>query len=469
MIKVIKKWAKPLGLNSPGRGAVVSFSSYALVLLAIARLQMNGQLPNLQAGLPALQPDDKTGIWWISSRGGRKRTKCDARFAPNPQWVPKNPMVLKEALLDWFTFYGEKFVAADQLVSIRHGKLLPRPARSGEPDVEPVLEAEPNQEFEEDTPENLVENLEDDRFGLKRTSFDEVLIQPKVNEDVDDGDQTAEYEEDIPLERREDDSLTVIEDEDHIIHTQGWRNHAMIIIDPFVREKNVARNVGKAVVQRFIADCQRASKLLRSGMSLEELIGEEKHPSKRRESSNIVNPGMGGPVKFALDQLLGDMDKNSSKRREPSHTANPGKGKPGKVALDPHPKDMDKKRKEPSDTVNPGKGKPSNVALDHIDTKTRNRIMEKIRLASLAINRNRGSSRSEMDSVPSHPGLSTLHHHGTTDSLPASAPEPRMDAGLELKNAVEPPPSRPAFSDDESARLLNNELSKARARLGKQQ
>ena len=41
MIMYIKKWAKPLGLNSPSSlGQPVTFSSYALVLMTIGLLQV---------------------------------------------------------------------------------------------------------------------------------------------------------------------------------------------------------------------------------------------------------------------------------------------------------------------------------------------------------------------------------------------------------------------------------------------
>jgi hypothetical protein len=41
MMVFIKRWAKPLGLNSPSRkGAPVTFSSYALMLMTIGLLQV---------------------------------------------------------------------------------------------------------------------------------------------------------------------------------------------------------------------------------------------------------------------------------------------------------------------------------------------------------------------------------------------------------------------------------------------
>lgn len=41
MMKLIKLWAKPLGLNSPSRqNAMVTFSSYAFALMTIAFLQV---------------------------------------------------------------------------------------------------------------------------------------------------------------------------------------------------------------------------------------------------------------------------------------------------------------------------------------------------------------------------------------------------------------------------------------------
>ncbi|KIJ56368.1 hypothetical protein M422DRAFT_23649 [Sphaerobolus stellatus SS14] len=129
MIMTIKSWAKPLGLNNPsGQHGPSTFSSYALAIMAIGYLQIEGVLPNLQAGLHPLPKKVKDGVFWIrAKKGAQDYVRCDIRMNENPTgWVPKKELSLGEALYGWFRFWAEEFPYDTHLLSIRHGGLVKR-------------------------------------------------------------------------------------------------------------------------------------------------------------------------------------------------------------------------------------------------------------------------------------------------------------------------------------------------------
>lgn len=100
MIKIIKLWAKRLGLNDPSGsgGGGTTFSSYCLSIMTVAFLQVGLQrlqllklitltdyhpkelnlLPTLQ-DLPDLPIDASEGWFWTKLKGDQ-RVRCDTRF-----------------------------------------------------------------------------------------------------------------------------------------------------------------------------------------------------------------------------------------------------------------------------------------------------------------------------------------------------------------------------------------------------
>ncbi|KAJ7267496.1 hypothetical protein C8J57DRAFT_1327862 [Mycena rebaudengoi] len=127
MLVYIKKWAKPLGHNFPSstkKGVPVTFSSYALVLMTIGFLQHRALLPNLQEGLPPLDPGFLHGTWWLRDSSVMC---CDVRFKHATGWVPLRTVPsVSELMQDWFKFWAEEFDVKTQALSTRHGGPIPR-------------------------------------------------------------------------------------------------------------------------------------------------------------------------------------------------------------------------------------------------------------------------------------------------------------------------------------------------------
>ncbi|KAJ7040791.1 hypothetical protein C8F04DRAFT_919301, partial [Mycena alexandri] len=125
MIQYIKLWAKPLGLNSPGRKAkgqgVVTFSSYALTMMTIGFMQHRGLLPNLQEGLPPLQPGKLAGTFWL---GPPRPACCDVRYNKMEGWKPPREVTVLELMQDWFLFWGTEYDYPSEMISIREGGRL---------------------------------------------------------------------------------------------------------------------------------------------------------------------------------------------------------------------------------------------------------------------------------------------------------------------------------------------------------
>ncbi|KAJ7905035.1 hypothetical protein B0H13DRAFT_1620245 [Mycena leptocephala] len=126
MIQYIKMWAKPLGLNRPSptqRGASVTFSSYALVMMTIGFLQHRGLLPNLQEGLPPLEPGKLTGTFWLKKP---RPLCCDVRYQQAVGWTPPEDVAVPQLMQDWFRFYGLEFQYDSEMISVRQGGCLQR-------------------------------------------------------------------------------------------------------------------------------------------------------------------------------------------------------------------------------------------------------------------------------------------------------------------------------------------------------
>ncbi|KAJ6466951.1 hypothetical protein C8R45DRAFT_1020578 [Mycena sanguinolenta] len=131
MIRYIKLWAKPLGLNSPSRlrDKPITFSSYGLVMMTIAFLQQRGLLPNLQEDLLPLEPGKLMGTFWLRKP---KIICCDVRYNMAEGWVPPEDVPVHLLVKDWFNFWGHDFNHDKEMISIRQGGRLVRPPLASE-------------------------------------------------------------------------------------------------------------------------------------------------------------------------------------------------------------------------------------------------------------------------------------------------------------------------------------------------
>jgi hypothetical protein len=147
-IHALKLWLKAHGINDPsGKSGPASMSSYCLVLLAIAYLQIRGQLPNLQADINVPIPsypadvEDPDLIWvgWGKQQG----TPCHVAFAEKPPagWRPADPnFTVADALRGFFEYFDNdnstmgmtmnpgvaKFDRQNEIISILNGGILKR-------------------------------------------------------------------------------------------------------------------------------------------------------------------------------------------------------------------------------------------------------------------------------------------------------------------------------------------------------
>ncbi|KAI0314420.1 hypothetical protein OF83DRAFT_1063840, partial [Amylostereum chailletii] len=138
LIKTIKSWAKPLGLNEPGiRSQQTSFSSYALTMMTIGLLQSRGLLPNLQSGVSGDPGADD--VFWLRTRGSAPHLEVDIRWNKINLWDSR-PVELDELVLDWFKFYGYEYSFRLHAVSVRHGGIIVREKPPlGKADLEGVV------------------------------------------------------------------------------------------------------------------------------------------------------------------------------------------------------------------------------------------------------------------------------------------------------------------------------------------
>lgn len=171
LLRLIKRWAKSVGMNSPSKRPV-SFSSYALTLMTIAWFQVRssilgsdlrwlisaykslGWLPNLQGDVPVrnIAPADH---FWIKNRNG-ERFRCDTRFMAVENWSIDTGKSVGELFFEWlgydslrihlnhcllkdFRFWGWEFDYDECIVCIRRGGMVPRKGNNARKNQHPVV------------------------------------------------------------------------------------------------------------------------------------------------------------------------------------------------------------------------------------------------------------------------------------------------------------------------------------------
>lgn len=214
---VLKRWAKPLGLNNPsgeGTHRKASFSSYAFAMMSIGLYQRRGWLPNMQASVHASAPREED-LFWIQ----RKRLKprgfinipCDTRYNLCKDWAPRGPDNVCLALLEWFRYWADEHNYAADVMSVRHGGRKSRKAM--------LLKASGASMCAGD-------------FGRN------IALMSGGN-----GQRSG----------------------------QQWMNPPLCVGDPFIPDKNLTVSIGHSVLQRFRAECRSAAAVLERTSSIPDL------------------------------------------------------------------------------------------------------------------------------------------------------------------------------------------------------
>lgn len=284
LLLAIKRWARPLGYNSPAGapGEPISFSSYALAIMTIGLLQARGLLPNLQEGTQFTEG----GTFWLRTKT-QERVQCDARWKRIQYWTPPRTVEVEQALQDWFQYWGHEHDYRNNLTCIRRGGVVPRrfPCNrketeglrdgpfsgfraSSEAFLEKGASGEPLGKGERDNTslsEAEIEVLEWQEAQAKQASVAAEGAEDELNEthSVAEGDELAEAE---------DDSGYMLGGEDDRSEPSQWQSGILCVADPFIRAKNLAGPIRPPVLARFREDCQRVVLRLRLGGNLDALL-----------------------------------------------------------------------------------------------------------------------------------------------------------------------------------------------------
>ncbi|CAE6474777.1 unnamed protein product [Rhizoctonia solani] len=301
LIFFLKRWAKSYGLNDPSaQTGPPGFSSYCLALMTVAYLQTRGALPSLQSqfdGVPANR--DQHGVWMRVK--GKPPLWCDTRWEPGTRWN-RMELPLEEAVYGWFKFWGTEINYAQTGVDIRLGGTLERQQDTGVVHGRATPTGRRNRKGRKtDSAANVTAatgTASQDTNGITTRDIatshntDSQLVQDTYNT-TQNGKQHNEIapsspsitgtnelgaqmaQEELQDLRTEVESVPVVNGR---VIEQGqpalWRSHTMLVVDPFIRVKNVAGNVAYTQVELFRMNCQRAAEALEGGLSLDRIMGD---------------------------------------------------------------------------------------------------------------------------------------------------------------------------------------------------
>ncbi|KAI9457638.1 hypothetical protein BJY52DRAFT_1272005 [Lactarius psammicola] len=299
LLLAIKRWARPLGYNSPAGapGEPITFSSYALAIMTIGLLQARGQLPNLQEGTQFTEGR----IFWLRTKT-QERVQCDARWKKVQDWAPPRTIEVEQALQDWFQYWGHEHDYRNNLMCIRRGGVVPRQFPCNRKEVESLRDG-PFSDFRVSSEASLKKgasgkSLRKDKRDNKDLSETEIEVPewqgaqekqafvvvgphekgpPVTGQDAEgaEGELSETHsvaEGDELAEAEDDDSEYVLGEEDDRSEPSQWESNILCVVDPFIRAKNLAGPIRPPVLARFREDCQRVVLRLRSGGNLDALL-----------------------------------------------------------------------------------------------------------------------------------------------------------------------------------------------------
>lgn len=265
LLRLIKRWAKGVGLNFPSKRPV-SFSSYTLTLMTIAWFQSLGWLPNLQRDI-STNSDSPADYFWIKNRK-LERFRCDTRFKKAEDWERVNVgKAAGELFFEWLGFWGWKFDYAGTVACMRRGGIVPRKGKS--------------------TPQNP---------NPAASTSGQIELELLLLDDEQD-----ETDEEVVLDESFD---------------ADWSRNFMCVADPFVVAKNCAGQIKKFIFTRFIHECRNTEGMLQLGISLESILSRDppawQNPPPRPKK-----------VKKGKKKTKKDQDKQAQEKRVPTEKPKP--------------------------------------------------------------------------------------------------------------------------------------------------
>ncbi|KAF7419373.1 hypothetical protein PC9H_001960 [Pleurotus ostreatus] len=338
MLFAVKAWAKPLGLNNPsGKMGPRTFSSYALALMTIGFLQMRGLLPNLQADLEPLDPkcEDEGSIFWVRQK--QKRIKCDIRYDSRSAVPVPVQNDIELLMKDWY--WGREFDYAEMMVVIREGGIVRRPVPMQEPEKKKKKKgkgkasAEEVQQFEQEQGQNhegqgaaLATEVEGAHAEEPKTEEVEEVEEAEDDEVIDITDAGDAFELDSnapggsstaasqstqgvlqPQTQNDGAAAASATAEGNVVtqlpaYEDQWKWHQLVVVDPFIRNKNVVQGT-KQRVPIFIEACRDAVRELDAGKTVNEMVAglvpvafPSAPPRKRKFKNKAKGKGKGDPT-----------------------------------------------------------------------------------------------------------------------------------------------------------------------------
>ncbi|CAE6413282.1 unnamed protein product [Rhizoctonia solani] len=299
LIFFLKRWAKSYGLNDPSaQSGPPGFSSYCLALMTVAYLQTRKALPSLQAQFDGVSANrDQDGVWMRVK--GKPSIWCDTRWDLGTQWSLAE-LPLEEAVYGWFKFWGTEINYAQTGVDIRIGGTIERQQDTANVQGRATPTGKRNRKARRaDSVANAAAakgiTPQDANGSATREMAGSPNVASRPVPDANGSNQNGKLHEAVPPSplvattnepevqmareelqelRNEVDSVPVvngrvIEQEQPLL----WRSHGILVVDPFIRVKNVAGNVAFTQVELFRMNCQRAAEALEVGLSLDRIMG----------------------------------------------------------------------------------------------------------------------------------------------------------------------------------------------------
>ncbi|KAH9026816.1 hypothetical protein EDB85DRAFT_1978024 [Lactarius pseudohatsudake] len=314
LLLLIKRWARPLGYNSPAGapGEPITFSSYAFAIMTIGLLQARGLLPNLQEGTQFTEGR----IFWLRTKT-QERVQCDARWKD------------KQALQDWFQYWGHEHDYRNNLMCIRRGGVLPRQIPCSRKEAEslrdgpfsgfpasgkpPKKDKRDNKSLSEAEIEAQAKQASVAAGPHEKEPHTVVVGQDAEGAEDELNETHSVVEVDELAEAEDDDSGYVLGGEDDRNEPSQWESHILCVVDPFIRAKNLTGPIRPPVLARFREDCQRVVLRLRLGGNFDSLLrfdprtrppSPPPQPNQRRrqrpqggERGGNRGRGRGGPLR----------------------------------------------------------------------------------------------------------------------------------------------------------------------------